>query len=113
MIHPRGVFVYKIEGKPVGADTLTSVSGFLLLYLLTLATGIFVLALLGLDSLTALGAAATTLGNIGPGFGLVGPTETFASLPAAALWVLSGLMLLGRLELYTVLILLTRGFWRR
>ncbi len=113
LIHPRGVFVYKIEGKPVGADTLASVSGFLLLYLLTLAAGIFALALLGLDSLTALGAAATTLGNVGPGFGLVGPTETFASLPSAALWVLSALMLLGRLELYTVLILLTRGYWRR
>ncbi|HJR53688.1 MAG TPA: TrkH family potassium uptake protein [Gemmatimonadota bacterium] len=113
LLHPRGVFVYKIEGKPVASDTLASVSGFLLLYLLTFAAGIFVLALLGLDSLTALGAAATTLGNVGPGFGIVGPTETFASLPAAALWVLSGLMLLGRLELYTVLILLTRGYWRR
>ena len=113
LLHPRGVFVYKIEGKPVASDTLASVSGFLLLYLLTFAAGIFVLALLGLDSLTALGAAATTLGNVGPGFGIVGPTETFASLPAAALWVLSGLMLMGRLELYTVLILLTRGYWRR
>ena len=113
LLHPRGVFVYKVEGKPVTSDTLASVSGFLLLYLLTLGAGIFALALLGLDSLTALGAAATTLGNVGPGFGMVGPAETFASLPSAALWVLSGLMLLGRLELYTVLILLTRGYWRR
>jgi trk system potassium uptake protein TrkH len=113
LLHPRGVFVYKIEGKPVASDTLASVSGFLLLYLLTIAAGVFMLVVLGLDSLTALGAAASTLGNVGPGFGLVGPTETFASLPAAALWVLSVLMLLGRLELYTVLILLTRGYWRR
>ncbi|HET6362332.1 MAG TPA: TrkH family potassium uptake protein [Gemmatimonadota bacterium] len=113
LLHPRGVFVYKIEGKPVGPDTLASVSGFLLLYLLMLAAGVSILALLGLDSLTALGAATTTLGNVGPGFGLVGPAETFADLPSAALWVLSGLMLLGRLELYTVLILLTRGYWRR
>ena len=113
LLHPRGVFVYKVEGKPVTSDTLASVSGFLLLYLLTLAAGICTLTLLGLDTLTALGAAATTLGNVGPGFGLVGPAETFASLPSEALWVLSGLMLLGRLELYTVLILLTRGYWRR
>lgn len=113
LLHPRGVFVYKVEGTVVSTDTLASVSGFLLLYLLTLAAGILALSLLGLDALTALGAAATTLGNVGPGFGQVGPAETYAQIPAPALWVLSALMLLGRLELYTVLILLTRGYWRR
>jgi trk system potassium uptake protein TrkH len=113
LLHPRGVFVYKVEGTPVSPDTLASVSGFLLLYLLTLAAGILALTLLGLDALTALGAAATTLGNVGPGFGQVGPSETYALIPAPALWVMSALMLLGRLELYTVLILLTRGYWRR
>ncbi|MGH7567210.1 MAG: TrkH family potassium uptake protein, partial [Gemmatimonadota bacterium] len=70
LLHPRGVFVYKVEGNPVTPDTLASVSGFLLLYLLTLAGGVLALTVLGLDALTALGAAATTLGNIGPGFGL-------------------------------------------
>jgi trk system potassium uptake protein TrkH len=113
LLHPRGVFVYKVEGAPVSSDTLASVSGFLLLYLLTLAAGVLVLTLLGLDALTALGAAATTLGNVGPGFGEVGPAETYALIPPPALWVMSALMLLGRLELYTVLILLTRGYWRR
>jgi trk system potassium uptake protein TrkH len=113
LLHPRGVFVYKVEGTPVSADTLASVSGFLLLYLLALVTGVLALTLLGLDAATALGATATTLGNVGPGFGLVGPTETFAPISAPALWVMSGLMLLGRLELYTVLILFTRGYWRR
>jgi trk system potassium uptake protein TrkH len=113
LLHPRGVFVYKVEGNPVTPDTLASVSGFLLLYLLTLAGGVLALTVLGLDALTALGAAATTLGNVGPGFGLVGPTETFALISAPALWVMSALMLLGRLELYTVLILFTRGYWRR
>ncbi len=113
LLHPRGVFVYKVEGKPVSSDTLASVSGFLLLYLLTLAFGVLALTLLGLDALTAVGAAATTLGNVGPGFGLIGPAETFAPISAPALWIMSSLMLLGRLELYTVLILLTRGYWRR
>jgi trk system potassium uptake protein TrkH len=113
LLHPRGVFVYKVEGKPVSSDTLASVSGFLLLFLLTLALGVLALTLLGLDALTALGAAATTLANVGPGFGLVGPAETFAPISAPALWVMSALMLLGRLELYTVLILFTRGYWRR
>jgi trk system potassium uptake protein TrkH len=68
LLHPRGVFVYKVEGNPVTPDTLASVSGFLLLYLLTLAGGVLALTVLGLDALTALGAAATTLGNVGPGF---------------------------------------------
>ena len=113
LLHPRGVFVYKVEGKPISSDTLASVSGFLLLYLLTLIAGVLILTLLGLDTLTALGAATTTLGNTGPGFGLVGPTENFAPVPQSALWVMSFLMIIGRLELYTVLILLTRGYWRR
>jgi trk system potassium uptake protein TrkH len=113
LLHPRGVFVYKVEGTPVSSDVLANVSGFLLVYLLALVAGILALTLLGLDALTALGAAATTIGNVGPGFGLVGPSKTFAPLPPASLWLLSGLMLLGRLELFTVLILLTRGYWRR
>jgi trk system potassium uptake protein TrkH len=113
LLHPRGVFVYKVEGKPVSSDTLASVSGFLLLFLLTLALGVLALTLLGLDALTALGAAATTLANVGPGFGLVGPAETYSPISPPALWVMSTLMLLGRLELYTVMILFTRGYWRR
>lgn len=113
LLHPRAVFVYRIEGKSISPDTLASVSGFLILYLFMLAAGVLILTALGLDALTALGSAATTLGNTGPGFGLVGPTETYAPIPAPALWVMSALMLLGRLELYTVLILLTRGYWRR
>jgi trk system potassium uptake protein TrkH len=113
LLHPRGVFVYKVEGSPVSADVLANVSGFLLLYLVGLVAGVLALTLLGLDATTALGAATTTIGNVGPGFGLVGPSETFAPLPAASLWVLSALMLLGRLELFTVLVLLTRGYWRR
>jgi trk system potassium uptake protein TrkH len=113
LLHPRAVFVYRIEGKSISPDTLASVSGFLILYQFMLAAGVLILTALGLDALTALGSAATTLGNTGPGFGLVGPTETYAPIPAPALWVMSALMLLGRLELYTVLILLTRGYWRR
>jgi trk system potassium uptake protein TrkH len=113
LLHPRGIFVYKIEGRPISGDTLASVSGFLILYLMTLAAGVLILTALGLDAFTALGSATTTLGNTGPGFGQVGPTETYAAIPAPALWVMSALMLFGRLELYTVLILLTRGYWRR
>ena len=113
LLHPRGVFVYKVDGKSVSADVLTSVSGFLILYLLTLLGGVLVLTLIGLDPYSAMGAALSALGNVGPGFGVVGPSETFASLPTEAWWVLSALMLLGRLELYTVLVIFTLGYWRR
>jgi len=113
LLHPRGVFVYKMDGEVVSSDVLANVSGFLLLYLAALAGGTLALTLLGLDVATSMGAAAATVGNVGPGFGLVGPAETYAPLPGSALWVLTGLMLLGRLELFTVLILFTRGYWRR
>ena len=113
LLHPRAVLVYKVDGKPVSADVLASVSGFIILYLFCLVAGVLALSLLGLDALTAVGATISALGNVGPGFGAVGPVETYATLPTATLWVLSALMLLGRLELYTVLVLLTRGYWRR
>jgi trk system potassium uptake protein TrkH len=113
LLHPRGVFVYKVDGKSVSADVLTSVSGFLVLYLLVLVGGVLALTLVGLDPHSAMGAALSALGNVGPGFGVVGPSETFASLPSGAWWVLSALMLLGRLELYTVLVMFTLGYWRR
>lgn len=113
LLHPQGVFVHKMDGRIVSEDVMASVSGFLLLYLAAFAAGVMGLALLGIDTATSVGATAATLGNVGPGFGLVGPSLTYASLPGAALWMLSFLMLLGRLELFTVLILFTRGYWRR
>jgi trk system potassium uptake protein TrkH len=70
------------------------------------------LALLGVDFLTAFTATATAMGNVGPGLGTVGPVENFAHLPQAAKWLLMWCMLLGRLELFTVLVLLLPEFWR-
>ena len=112
LIHPAGVFVYKMNRQTVSEDVLANVSGFLLLYMGILGAGVVTLNLLGVDVATAAGAAASTLGNVGPGFGLVGPTETYAPLPDPALWVLAFLMLVGRLEIFTVLILFTRTYWR-
>lgn len=112
LIHPAGVFVYKMDGRAVGEDVLANVSGFLLLYMGILGAGILGLNLLGADVATAAGAAAATLGNVGPGFGAVGPTETYAGFSAASLWLLNALMLIGRLEIFTVLVLFTRTYWR-
>ncbi len=112
LLHPSGVFVYKMDGRSVGDDVLANVSGFLLLYMGLLGVGVLALNLLGSDAATAIGAAASTLGNIGPGFGAVGPSETYAGFGAPSLWVLDALMLIGRLEIFTVLVLFTRGYWR-
>ena len=70
------------------------------------------LSLLGLDFLTAIGATATCIGNVGPGIGTVGPLNNFAHLPDIAKWILSFLMLLGRLELFTVLIIFSPAYWK-
>ena len=80
--------------------------------MLSFIVGTLVFSSLGLDFKTALGAAASTLGNIGPALGDLGPVNNYALLPDAAKWWSSFLMLIGRLELFTVLILLTPFFWR-
>ena len=72
-----------------------------------------IMSYLGVDFTTALGSVATSIGNIGPGVGNVGPVNNFAEVPHGGKWFLSFLMLLGRLELFTVLILFTPYFWRR
>lgn len=74
--------------------------------------GALIISMMGMDFLTAIGASATCISNVGPGIGEVGPVNNFADVPAAAKWVLSFLMVLGRLELFTVLILFTPYFWK-
>jgi trk system potassium uptake protein TrkH len=86
---------------------------FISVYILTFAVGVVFMAFLGNNFETSFGAVAATLGNIGPGIGKVGPVENFAHLSHIAKWFLSFLMLIGRLELFTVLILLTPAFWRK
>jgi trk system potassium uptake protein TrkH len=113
LIHPRAVSHVKIAGKAVPEDVLRSVLGFLALYVGLYALAVVVLAGLGVDFVTSIGAVAATLGNVGPGFGMVGPTENFSMIPVAGKWLLSWCMLLGRLEVYTLLILLVPEFWQR
>jgi trk system potassium uptake protein TrkH len=89
------------------------VTGFFFLYMAITALGTLAMAALGLDFVSALTSVAATLNNIGPGLGTVGPTENFAHIPAAGKWVLVFLMIAGRLELYTFLVILIPDFWRR
>lgn len=104
--NPRIILPIKNSGQAVGNDAIINIFSFIVLYLGIYLLGTFCLALSGMDMVSSLGGAAAALGNVGPGLGTVGPTATYAPLTPFAKWVLTILMLLGRLELYTVLILL-------
>lgn len=112
-IHPNAVLPVKFNNKSVPQEIVYKVMAFFLMYILIFAIGVLVLASLGLDFETSVGASIASLGNIGPGIGLVGPIDNYAFMPDAAKWVLSALMLLGRLELFTVLILFSPHFWKK
>jgi trk system potassium uptake protein TrkH len=113
LIHPHAVKHIKIGGKMVPEDVMRSVLGFLALYVGLFALCSVLLAGTGLDILTSVSAVASAIGNIGPGFGLVGPAENYAYIPSAGKWLLLWCMLLGRLEIFTVIILVVPEFWRK
>ena len=113
LIHPHAVSHIKIGGKAVPEDVTRSVLGFLALYVSLFALNTVLLAGLGVDFVTAFGAVASAIGNIGPGFGTVGPAQNYAHIPYLGKWLLIWCMLLGRLEIFTVIILLVPEFWRK
>lgn len=112
MIHPKAILPLRFGGKIISDDLLTNVLQFFFLYVLFLASGTLFMSALGLDILSSLTAAATCLGNIGPGFNLVGPTQNFAFMPDSGKYVLSLLMLIGRLEIYPILVLFLPEYWK-
>jgi len=112
ILHPRAMIRIKINKLVVAPRILTHILVFLLIYLITFVAGSVILSMYGLDFTTAIGAVATSLGNVGPGIGTVGPVDNFEHLPQAVKWILSVLMLMGRLELFTVLVLFTPYFWK-
>ena len=112
LVHPKAVRVVKIGGKVVPKDVLDGVHAFVLLYFLSFFVATASLTLLDVDLVTAIGAVASTMGNVGPGLGLVGPMENYAVIPALGKWILSACMVLGRLELFTVLVLFTPDLWQ-
>jgi len=113
LIHPQAIIPVRMNGKVVSQDIIFKVMAFFLIYIIIFIIGSTVMALIGLDGPTAIGATAATLGNIGPGLGNVGPVDHYGSIPAGGKWFLSFLMLLGRLELFTVLILFSPVFWKK
>ena len=113
LISPHRIVTLLYNGRRLPEDVPFSVVAFLALYMTTIGIFTVILAAMGLDLVTALSSAATAVSNVGPGLGqIVGPAGTFTDLPAGAKWVLSFAMLLGRLELFTVLVLFRPEFWR-
>lgn len=112
LIHPRAVIPVKFNNKTVSSDIISNVQAFFIFYILLFVMGSMLLALLGVDFVTAAGATATCIGNIGPGIGTVGPVSNFAHLPEIVKWILSIFMVVGRLELFTVLIIFSPAFWK-
>ena len=83
-----------------------------MLYVVVFSLGSIIMTLMGVDFMTSIGSVAATLGNVGPGIGDVGPSSTYNSIPVGGKWVLSLLMFIGRLELFTFLMIITPIFWR-
>ena len=113
ILHPNAVLPMRYNNKSVDQKIVYNVLGFFILYMLSFIVGTLVMSLTGLDFMTSAGAAASSLGNVGPAFGDVSPVDNYNSLSDFGKWWSSFLMLLGRLELFTVLILFTTYFWKR
>ena len=113
LIFPNGVFIKQFNGRPIGEDVSSAVMSFFFLYLVSFIVLSIALSLTGLDPLTAFSGAATAISNVGPGLGpIIGPAGNFEPLSDTAKWLLSAGMILGRLELFTVLVLVLPAFWR-
>ena len=111
LIHPNAVFIIKIGGKPLSDRVIQSVWGFFSAYVAAFIVILLILMLTGLDQISAFSATAATMNNLGPGLNEVG--SNYAGINDTAKWVLCFAMLLGRLEIFTLLVLLTPAFWRR
>lgn len=112
-IHPAAVLPVRLNKAAVSSDITFNIMAFMIIYFMVFALGSILISALGYDFETTVGAVATCLGNIGPGFGKVGPVDNFAFISVPGKWILSFLMLLGRLELFTVLILFTPYYWTK
>ena len=113
LVHPHAVTQVKLGHETVPQDVMKSVLGFFVLYLSIAILATIAMSSLGLDMITAFSSVAATLGNVGPGLGLVHPVSTYSDVPTLGKWILSFCMLIGRLEIYTVLVLLIPEFWKK
>ena len=113
MVEPHGVFTVRLGGKVIPEVTIQSLLNLIYLAMVVLAVSCLLLAAQGVDLLTSIAASVACMFNIGPGFGTVGPAENYAHLPALSKWVLMVCMVAGRLEFYTLIVILTPDFWKK
>jgi trk system potassium uptake protein TrkH len=113
LIHPYAYLPIQINKKNVPSNIVYNLLIFIILYFITICAGTLVISLMDYDIITSFSTTASMVANIGPGLGTFSPFTTYAEMPTVGKWVLSGLMLLGRLELLTVIILFTRSFYKR
>ncbi|MDO9558730.1 MAG: TrkH family potassium uptake protein [Syntrophales bacterium] len=113
IIHPHAVTVVKFGDVPVPQTIMRSIWGFFFLFLGIYVAATLLMSFIGLDFMSAISSVAACLGNVGPALGTVGPTDHYGAVPGVGKWILIACMLLGRLEIYTILVLLVPGFWRK
>ncbi len=113
IIHPRSVYTIKVDGKTVDNDTLSGVMTFFFAFITIFTLSVLVVSLDGKDMITNFTAVATSIGNVGPGLGIVGPMGNFSSYSELSKLVFSFCMIVGRLEIFPVLLLMTPTFWKR
>ena len=112
-IHPRAIVPVRINSSLISFDIVSKVLAFIFVYVMLAILSVLFLVVLGLDFSTAIGSSITCISNVGPGLGITGPAGGFSEIPEIAKLFLSFLMLVGRLELFTVLLLLTPSFWKK
>lgn len=112
-IHPNAIVPVKLNGKPITQQTTNNVMAFLQFYLMILIVTVLIFCGTGVDFDESIGAAVSALGNIGPSIGQYGPAGTYALFPTTAKWVMTLVMLIGRLEIFTVLLLFTKALWKK
>jgi len=112
LIHPNAFIPVRLDGRIISQNTIYNLLVFITLYFFVMCLGTFIISFMGYDLVTSFSTSASMLGNIGPGLGTFGPFTNYSALPMAGKWFLSFLMLLGRLELLTVMILFSRNFYK-
>jgi trk system potassium uptake protein TrkH len=113
LIHPHALTILKLDNKNVRKETLGGIWGFLFLFILIAVIATLFMTALDIDIITSSSAVISAMANVGPALGEVGPTDNYSAIPAAGKWVLIFCMLMGRLEIYTVVIFFVPHFWKK
>lgn len=113
IIHPKAIYSVRVDGKTINDQTLSEVLGFFFMYIMVFCGAILIISIEGKDLVTTITSVATTIGNVGPGLGIVGPRGNFSSFTDLSKMVFSFCMIVGRLEIYPILLLIFPSFWRK